>query len=341
MARARPRLGAIAVAALALAAFAPTTQASDPPPGVVFDAGVKVTAYETESIVPIEGATVRLVAAVTDFPEDELQSLTGTTDAAGVVAFTGVARAEAGAPPVHLAAMVHRESSSVDAAGCRTAMSWDGLVSDIVSTNGLAIVLAATPASSIACPPRRVMRGTVHDRAGHPVRVRLARASIVLPSGVRRTLAIHVAANGSFKLVLPAWGPADAAATVTVRIVGRVSRHLSLANGCMRNFGQLGRVTTQVVLVVGDLPGLEVVTRESVLGERCGLVGTPRPAAGGTGGTGAGRTLPPTDLAPPERRTDHAPTVLWAVLALASVAFAAAITRPFEAVAGRVSRPRS
>ena len=122
MARARRRLGAIAVAALALGAFAPTTRAADPPPGVVFDADVRVTVYEADSSVPIDGATVRLVAALTDFPEDELQSLTGTTDAAGMVAFTGVARAEDGAPPVHLAAMVHRESSSVDAAGCKTSI---------------------------------------------------------------------------------------------------------------------------------------------------------------------------------------------------------------------------
>ena len=327
----------IAIAVLALAVFAPTTRAADPP-GVVFDADVKVTVRAADSSLPIQGATVRLVSAVTDFPGDEIQSLTGTTDAAGIVAFTGVARAEAEAPPVHLAAMAHREVSSVDAAGCRTAMSWDGLVADVVSTDGLAIAIAATPTSSIACPPRRVLRGIVHDRAGHPIRVRLGRASIVLPSGHRRALAIHVAANGSFKLVLPAWQPADGAAAVTVRIVGRISRQVALANGCIRDLGQVGRVTVRVPPADGDLSRLEVVTRESVLGERCGIVRTPRPA---TGATGAGRTLPPTDVRPSAPRTDHAPTAPWAVLALAVVAFGAAIARPFGPRAGRVSRPRS
>lgn len=338
MARVRRCLGAIGVAVLGLAAVAPTTWAADPPPGVVFDADVKVTVHAADSSVPIAGATVRLVAAVTDFPEDELQSLIGTTDAAGMVAFTSVARAKDGAPPVHLAAMAHRESSSIDAAGCRTAMSWDGFVSDVVSTDGLAIVIATTPASSIACPPRPVLRGIVHDRAGHPIRVRLARASIVLPSGGRRALAIRVAANGSFKLVLPAWQPTDGAAVVTVRIVGRAARQVALANGCVRDLGQVGRVIARVPLADGDMPRLEVVTRESVLGERCGIVGTPQRA---TGGIGAGRTLPPTDVAPIERPSDRAPTVPWAVLALAVVGFATAITRPYGAGGGRVSRPPS
>lgn len=329
MARARRRSGAVAVALLALAALVPTTRAADPPPGVLFDAKVTVTAYAAGTTVPIAGATVRLVAAVTDFPEDELQSLTGTTDAAGMVAFTGVARAEEGAPPVHLAAMAHRESSSVDAEGCTTAMSWDGLVSDVVSSDGLAIAIAATPTSSIACSPRPVLRGIVHDRFGRPIRVRLAHASIVLPSGARRALAIHVAANGSFKLVLPAWAPAGGTARVTVRILGRVSRHVALANGCVRDLGQVGRTTTQVTPGDGDLPRLEVVTRESVLGERCGIVGTPRPATGGTGGIAGGHTLPPTDFASREPRTDHAPTVSWAVLALALVGATAASARRF------------
>jgi hypothetical protein len=339
VARARRRLGAVAVASLALAAFVPATATADPPSGVVFDAAVTVTAREADSGLPIAGATVRLVAAVTDFPGDDLQSLTGTTDADGVVAFTGVARAEDGAPPVHLAAMAQRETSSVDAAGCRTTMSWEGLVSDVVSTDGLAIVIAATPASSIACPPRPVLRGIVLDRAGHPIHVRLARASIVLqPSGARRALAIHVAANGRFKLVLPAWQPPDAAAAVTVRVVGRVTRHVALGNGCIRDLGQVGRVTTQVAVGDGDLPRLEVVTRETVLGERCGIVGTPRP---GGGGTGAGHSLPPTDAMELGPRASYVPMVPWAVLALGVVAFAAAIARPFGAGAAAVSRPRS
>ncbi|MDQ6794970.1 MAG: hypothetical protein M3067_09185 [Chloroflexota bacterium] len=285
MARARRHSGAVAVALLALTATTPTTRAADPPSGALFDANVTVTAYEAGSTLPIAGATVRLVAAVTDFPEDELQSLTGTTDAAGMVAFSGVARADEGAPPVHLAAMAHRESSGVDARGCRRAMSWDGLVSDLVSSDHLAIAIAATPTSSIACSPRPVLRGIVHDRFGHPIRVRLAQASIVLPSGARRALAIHVAANGSFKLVLPARGPGGGAARVTVRIVGRVSRHVALASGCVRDLGQIGRITRQVTPGDGHLPRLEVVTRESVLGERCGIVGTPRPATVGQVGS--------------------------------------------------------
>jgi hypothetical protein len=209
---------------------------------------------------------------------------------------------------------------------------------DVVSIGGLDIAIAATPASSIACPPRQVLRGIVLDRAGHPIQVRLARASIVLPpSGDWRALAIHVAANGTFKLVLPAWGPAEAAARVTVRIVGRVTRHVALASGCIRDLGQVGRVTTRIALADGVLPRLTVVTREAVLGERCGIVGAPRPAASGIG---AGHTLPPTDVAPLERRTDLAPAVPWVVLVLGAVAFAATVARPFG-TGGRVSRPRS
>jgi hypothetical protein len=330
-------LGTVAVAMVALAGFAPHTRAVDHPPGVAFDATVTVTAHEAGSNVPIVGATVRLVAAITDFPEDELQSLTGTTGAGGAVAFTNVARAEEGSPPVHLAAMAHGETTGRDASRCSTAMSWDGLVPDVVSVDGLAIAIAATATSSIACPPRHVLRGIVHDPAGHRIQVRLARASLVVPSsGDRRTLAIHVAANGRFRLVLPAWQPADEPATVTVRIVGRVTRQLALANGCTRDLGQVGRVTVRVALLDGDLPALDVVTREAVIGERCGTVGTPR-----RGGTGGGLTLPPTDAAELERRADHAPKVPWAALALALIGFAAAIGRPLGVAVGRVSRLRS
>ncbi len=143
------------LATIAVLALVPAASAAEPPAGVVLDATVSVTATaaaEDGGSSPLADATVTLIAYVTDFPEDPIQELTATTGLDGSAAFEGVARADGGAPPVHLAAQVLRETIEPDG-DCVQAISWFGMVSDVESVDGLDIQVETFPSSSIACPP--------------------------------------------------------------------------------------------------------------------------------------------------------------------------------------------
>ena len=153
----RHRIGSmlLPVVVLALVAAGPVA-AAEPPAGVVLDATVTVTVVADQAdgsvAQPLEGAAVVLRAVTNDFPDDPIQELTGTTDAAGVATFEGVARADAGGPEVFLSAEASIESSSTDGE-CIVTESWFGIVGDVPSSDGLDIPVTALPSSSIVCPP--------------------------------------------------------------------------------------------------------------------------------------------------------------------------------------------
>lgn len=129
--------------------------AGDPPAGVVLDAAVTVTVTapaDGGASTVVAGATVSLWAYVSDFPDEPIQELTALTDDAGIAAFAGVARSDAGGPVVHLGAEALLERITPDDE-CLTAESWYGVVSDVPSSDGLDIPVLANPSSSIICPP--------------------------------------------------------------------------------------------------------------------------------------------------------------------------------------------
>ena len=121
----------------------------------MLDAAVTVTVTrnaEGGGVEPLAGATVDLVAYVSDFPEDPIQELTAIADDTGVAAFEGVARGDGSGPVVHLAAQAQLERIQPDGE-CLTSESWYGLVSDVESAEGLDITVLADAATSIVCPP--------------------------------------------------------------------------------------------------------------------------------------------------------------------------------------------
>jgi hypothetical protein len=142
---------------LLLAVGAPgVVLAGDPPAGVVLDATVTVNVTfeipDTIPVSPLEGATVTLIAARTDFPEETLQELTATTNDDGVAVFEGVARADGGQPAVHLTIAASHEFTS-QVGDCIETTSLYGQVSDVLSSDGLVVDVAMFPSSSLVCAP--------------------------------------------------------------------------------------------------------------------------------------------------------------------------------------------
>jgi hypothetical protein len=151
----RPAVAALAAATvIALGSLVPVLGA-EPPPGVVLDGVVTVTAARAPAAGGggLGGAEVRLVARLNDFPEGILQELSATADAAGIATFTGVARPAEGGPAVHLTAQASTTTTATDANGCTVSESWFGQSGDVLAAPTVALVVEAFPASSIACPP--------------------------------------------------------------------------------------------------------------------------------------------------------------------------------------------
>lgn len=137
---------------LALSGVA-TVLGAEPPPGVLLDGVVNVTAAKGAGEGPLAGAEVRLVARVNDFPDGVLQELVATTDAGGLATFTGVARPDEGGPPVHLSLQTSTSTTTTDAKGCTVSDSWFGQSVDVAAAAVVAVTIEAFPSSSISCPP--------------------------------------------------------------------------------------------------------------------------------------------------------------------------------------------
>jgi hypothetical protein len=136
--------------------------AADAPSGVVFDGSVTVTVTgatfnPANPIGPLVGATVRLkVLRAGDEPESDrlIQTLTATTDTAGIAAFGGVGRQAGEGPAILLVADAHLDGPIEGGImpNCFTQYSWDA--APVVADSGLraSIELAdAAPSSSFWC----------------------------------------------------------------------------------------------------------------------------------------------------------------------------------------------
>lgn len=298
-------LAAILIALVATTAVA----AAEPPAGVVFDASVTVVVQSpaAEGGTALEGAEVTVVSYVSDFPEEQLQEpVTGTTGADGAVTLSGLARPDDGGPEVHLAVEVQHDSSRTDAQNCVIGEGRLGSVADIVSPpDGPIIVEAPVRTGSIMCPPKSVLEGTIVDGDGNPIEVDFAQASILVPpAGGAQSFPLEVSATGRFSIELPAWGTMEQPAEVSVSVMSAPTRTEPFGDDCLRTFVESGAVALDLALADGEsIPFVEIVTEEIVLGERCGVRGTPAPGNGGSGGGNAPLptaapalpTLPPTD----------------------------------------------
>jgi hypothetical protein len=158
------RFGVALMAVLLAAVAGPSAAvlAAEPPPGVVFDGSVTVTVSgatfnRANPIGPLVGATVRLkVLRAGDEPEADrlIQTLTATTDTAGIAAFGGVGRQAGDGPAILLVADAHLDGP--DEGGimpsCFTQYSWDA--APVVAEAGLQVSIEladAAPSSSFWC----------------------------------------------------------------------------------------------------------------------------------------------------------------------------------------------
>ncbi len=285
----------VALLALVLALAAPAAAAD--PTGIVLDGALSVSVREPSLDggvtpgTPVTNARVQLVAYLTDFVDDPpIQVLEATTDAAGSASFTGVARPDAGGPAVWLAFDVFREVRSEDEDLCAETQSWSGNVIDVASLPAEPVAIVANPASSKVC---RVLAGRIVDAHGdpHPSATKLSSVSIELPDGGgARAFPLVVAADGTFRQPLPAWGTNESPAIVRLTFVSTPTRTRTVGD-CVQSFAEAATWEEALALEFEDAELLELVSSE-VAGDACGAVSaTPRPPT-------AGATLPPTDGAP-------------------------------------------
>lgn len=294
----RRTLAPVALIAVALALAVAGPVAAAEPAGVVLDGTLSVSVREPSTDggatpgAAVPGARVQLVAYLTDFIEDPaIQVLEATTDASGSASFSGVARPDAGGPDVYLAFDAFREVRSEDEELCAETRSWSGNAIDVPSLPTEPVAIVANPASSKVC---RVLAGRIVDADGdaHASAPGLSFVSIELPDGGgARAFPLVVAADGTFRQPLPAWGTRESPAVVSLTFVSGTTRKAAVG-GCVRSFAETAAWDGTLALELEDAELLELVSTE-VTGSACGVVsGTPRPPA-----APAAPTLPPTDAA--------------------------------------------
>ena len=179
----------------------------------------------------------------------------------------------------------------------------------------LTLLLAlAIPAS--AAEPGYVVHGTILDEAGQPVDAHVSITVEVVGTdelpGPALGFPVFDALGGSYELLLP-----DAydgsLAEFTVSVTGIDVESVSFGEGCVRQVGQQG--STTVELQAGEdglLPAVDVATGDVVLGEDCGIQGTPTPPQD--------PTLPPTDATRTSEGSSAAGSMLAAILAILGAA---------------------
>jgi hypothetical protein len=143
----------VAVASIGLVAalvLGPGAALAVPPADVVLDSTVTVRHVDTFD-GPIAGATIT-VTSYRD-PAAPIQTVTATTDAAGRVSLTGVARPADGAEPVLLDIRSDLATTSVDEAGCTATESWFAGVTTVPAAPAVEVLLDSTAKSlEVSCP---------------------------------------------------------------------------------------------------------------------------------------------------------------------------------------------
>lgn len=160
---------------------------------------------------------------------------------------------------------------------------------------GMASALA-NEATSVA------VSGTLVDGSGQPLAgVHLTLVEELPPDGGIAAVTVTTAADGSFGADLYAWGTTDAPATLTVK-TGPDEELQVTHEACSQTWGVAVSDARQLALSQGPPEPLTVSATTTLLGEACGVTGTP--GGGANGGTGGGDsrggtaelTPPPTDV---------------------------------------------
>ncbi len=172
-------------------------------------------------------------------------------------------------------------------------------------------LLLALAVPAAAAEPGYVVHGTILDEAGQPVDAHVTITVEVVGTpelpGPALGFPTFDALGGSYELLLPD-SYDGSLAEFSVSVTGIDVESVPFGEGCVRQVGQQGSTTVELQAGKdGLLPPVDVVTQDVVLGEDCGIQGTPTPSQA--------PTLPPTD----GTRTLEGPSgagVLAAILAV-------------------------
>jgi len=272
---------AILGAAMAMLLAAGPALAAEPPADVVFDGTVSVFFTDLSAGV-LPDADVTLVARRPDLGADEvIQELAGTTDADGIVVFSGAARPADGAPAVTLDARAHLERPNDCGGGT---VVYDGAASATAALEvTIPIEVDAATSTCFAVP----VRGTVLDAEGEPFVVATALATVTAPDGSTEEPAVTVGANGAFDFIVSGWSRGTLAVELTV--TGEPMTVDDPETGCKQLVELVATGTWELPGPTQAPPASTLVAEPVVLSEACGSQGTPAPPAAPT------ITLPPTD----------------------------------------------
>lgn len=299
-----------ALLATLLVAVPSLTFAAELPPDAVADATVTVTVSDPEATgAPLSDAGVSLTATRPDLgPGAVIQELTGTTDAAGVATFTGVARPADGAPPITLDVQVQQAQPN----DCGGEMTWSGFAT--APSAPTVEILAPLDAGASSCRAFPVS-GRVVDATGAPFAVASATATLTVPGAAPTAGDVSIGPDGTFSIIVNGWSD-DAPATLALAVEGVATEVPDPASTC--SLRVTWRATSAWTLAAGeDAPPARTVHAERiVLGQVCASIGTSRP------------TLPPTDaLAATPVAHDSGAAVPLALLLFAAMAAVTVGTR--------------
>jgi hypothetical protein len=281
-------VASVVVAALQLALVGPVL-AADPPADVVLDGVVTVTfVAEGSDPVPLADATVSLEASRPTIEPVPFQTLTATTDADGRAEFSGVARGAEGADPVSLAVT----ATLTRANDCGGSETFDGATT-VDAAAEVTVELVGSAASSCVAFP---IIGLVIGADGEPFAVAEAAATITYPDSEAQTVAVDVAADGSFAILLRGW--AGGGSTEVQLLVLGETRQVPGDDGCTDVVADIADVAWTLDAPQAPDPSL-VLASPTVVGSVCdGGLGTPAPEAPAPQAPAPVVTLPPTDALP-------------------------------------------
>lgn len=290
------------IAAWLLASAAPVL-AADPPPDVVLDGSVTVRFVVDGT--PIAGAETTLIATRPELPEP-FQSLTGVTDATGVVVFSGVARPDTDAPPVALDIAAERIEPNACDGEDRLAGSVQVEAAPVVETE-------LTGSVTSSCPDV-VIHGFVVDKGSTPIPLATAEATVTYPGEPAEDVDVELLDEpGEYRITIQGWTDAGAS-LVTVDLLGEEQRTPDPDSAC--DLRIVHAASASLELATPDAMEVVTVATPTVVGRIC-----PDGAGGPT------VTTPPTDgIASPDARPASEGAAATNLAALAIAALTAVLT---------------
>jgi hypothetical protein len=307
------RLFGILFGGLALLAAALPALAAEPPAGVAFDGVVTVVFHDPEydNGNGIEGADVTLTVVDLAAPDVVIQEEQGTTDATGVASFTEIARPTDPSVELELQATAVRDRSFVDAEGCTVVEHLDGGASALAGLEVQIDVAIGTQQDERICPspvegPPIIVEGTAVEPDGDPLAIEAGSAKLATVTGWVE-LPVETAADGAFRVEVPAPTGADEERTLTVFLIGPEIRMDVDEEGCRFHWHLVAQGTWTLVGDEAPEP-VTLVAAEQVVEGECPQIQppgppvvvpnpTPRPpvAPGPTEPAAPNTTLPPSD----------------------------------------------